>query len=239
MNQAVPPDPSDSSAKSGSTSFAAHENPLLSESPEVWNRLIEAVGPASLLVVIANRLGSRLARHHSPDDVLQETLLHAWRDRTRCAWTGVAGFRRWLLKIIDHRIHDLADRESAQKRGGGRAAIAFSTLQIGGASSQTWQWAGPSPATTPSRAAEASERALAMGEALEALPEELREVVRLRLFEDLQLAEIAERLDLGASAVAHRFRKGAAEYRRHLVCVLATQSRLALEGSPPTPSSAD
>lgn len=200
------------------------ENPLLSDSPLIWDRLIEAVGPASLLVVIASRLGAALARQYAPEDVLQETLLHAWRDRASCRWGGVGSFRRWLLGIADHRIADLADHEGAAKRGGGQAPVPFSVLQAGSAGS-TLGWAGPSPTTTPSRAAEASERALAMGEALEGLPDDLREVVRLRLFEDLSLRETGERLGLGLSAVAHRFRRGALEYHRALATILSRRSQ--------------
>jgi RNA polymerase sigma factor (sigma-70 family) len=209
----------------GDYGFEAGENPLLSDSPLVWDRLIEAVGPPSLLVVIASRLGAALARQHAPEDVLQEALLHAWRDRTACEWRGVPHFRRWLLGIVDHRIADLADREKAAKRGGGVAPVQFSSLSgQNSGSTLGWQWAGPSPLTTPSRAAEASERAAAMTEALDELPVDLREVVRLRLFEDLALREIAERLGLGLSAVAHRFRRGAAEYHRSLGSILTRRS---------------
>jgi hypothetical protein len=56
----------------------------------------------------------------------------------------------------------------------------------------------------------------AMVEALEALPMEVREVVRLRLFDELSLEEIAGQLALGLSAVRHRFRKGAELYRQRL-----------------------
>lgn len=205
--------------------FESAVNPLLDESPGTWSRLIDAVGPASMLVVIAARLGGRLADKYSPEDIWQETLLHAWRDRAQCEWRDTTSFRRWLLGIIDHRIRDLATHENARKRGEGQAArVACDLVGPEDGSSLDWQWAGPSPATTPSRAAQASERASAMRDALQALPEEWREVVRLRLFEDRPLREIAQQLNLGLSAVAHRFRKGAEEYHRLLSHVLATGS---------------
>ncbi len=68
------------------------------------------------------------------------------------------------------------------------------------------------------------ERADAMREALDALPPELSDVVRLRLFDQLSLEEIAQRLDLGVSAVCHRFRKGADIYRKRLKAVLTSRS---------------
>jgi DNA-directed RNA polymerase specialized sigma24 family protein len=70
--------------------------------------------------------------------------------------------------------------------------------------------------TTPSRIAAHRERSEVLREALASLPDELRDVVRLRLFEDLTCEQVAERLGLGVSAVKHRFRKGGALYRERL-----------------------
>ena len=206
--------------------FAAGENPLLSDSPQGWDRLVEAVGPPSILVLIAASMGPGLLRDYSPEDVFQETLLHAWRDRAACEWRGVSAFRRWLIKIADNRIRDLAERQNALKRGGGKAPLAFSAL--GGSETDgdgISQWAGPAATTTPSRSAMAREQAEVMQTALDGLAEELREVVRLRLFHDLTMPEVAERLQIGVSAAAHRFRKGAAEYQRRLGDISASRSR--------------
>ncbi|MCP3919352.1 MAG: sigma-70 family RNA polymerase sigma factor [bacterium] len=179
-----------------------------------WDRLIEAVGPASLLVVIRSSMSRRLMRDYAPEDVLQESLLYAWRDREKCEWQGVGAFRRWLLRVITNRIHDLVDRVSAQKRGAGKAPLEFSALQSPGASTMgASQWAGPAVTTTPSRAAMATEQADQMSKALAGLPEELRGVVHLRLFEDLTMQEVADRVGIGVSAAAHRFRKGASLYQ--------------------------
>ena len=45
------------------------ENPLESEDPKVWHRLIDAIGPASMLVLISRSLGEDLGRHITPEDV--------------------------------------------------------------------------------------------------------------------------------------------------------------------------
>nr|HPM25550.1 hypothetical protein [Phycisphaerae bacterium] len=70
-----------------------HDNPLLTDSPGAWDRLLEAVGPAALLAVIELRMSTALKRQYPAEDVLQEALLHAWRDRTRHEWRGVRSFR--------------------------------------------------------------------------------------------------------------------------------------------------
>ena len=68
------------------------------------------------------------------------------------------------------------------------------------------------------------ERAEAMQAALEALDAEHREVVRLRLYEERTMEEIAVALDIGLGAAKHRFRRGAEEYRRFLKHAVATRS---------------
>lgn len=184
------------------------DNPLAGDAG-AWQRLIAALGPAWLLVTIRSRMGANLARRYAPEDVLQEALLHAWRDRARCTWQGVRAFRSWLLQIIDNRLRDLAEHEGRKKRGGDRTA---GTLPD---ESQL-----PPGTTTPGRLAAWREQAEAMSKALADLPEEQREVVRLRLFEELEMPEVAMRLGLGLSAAKHRLRKGAEMFRRLLRALL-------------------
>lgn len=199
-------------------------NPLASDDPEVWNSLIAAVHPDALLVVIAHRMGPELRRVLSSEDVLQEALLRAWRGRQEFTWQGSASFRKWLLRIAENCVEDQRDRSQAQKREQSR------TMALGGPRrGRDWSEPGtgdlePWTSTTPSRMAEALERARAMEKSLEDLPDDVREVVRLRLFEDLQIAEIAEKLGLGESAVRHRFRKGAEMYWEGLKILLGRSS---------------
>ena len=203
----------------------AGENPLTSESPARWDALIEAVGPASLLIVIDSRMSGALKRRMTPEDILQDALLNAWRDRAQFEWRGLKSFRSWLLTIIDHRIQDAVAHEDAAKRGGGRSPVPFSVLENQGLPGESAShFAGPVASTTPSRLAIHQEQAAVMHAALGRLPVELREIVRLRLFEQLAVNEIADRMQIGVSAVRHRFRKGAEMYRRMLMSELASRS---------------
>jgi RNA polymerase sigma factor (sigma-70 family) len=167
-------------------------------------------------------MGARLRAEHSAEDVFQEALLHAWKSRAECEWRGIKSFRSWLLTIVDHRIHDLADRANAEKRGSG--AVPFSALERDGTSTTRGGPAIPSASTTPGRMAIYREQKEAMALALASLPDELREVVRLRLFEQLPLEEIAARTGIGFSAVRHRFRKGSELYLRRLRSALSSSS---------------
>lgn len=195
---------------------AANTNPLADADPAKWESLVAHVDPAALLVIISFRLGDRLAARVMPEDVLQESLLVAWRDRARCEWRGLRAFRAWLLTIIDHQIRNLAEREDALKRGGD---ITVGTL------SPASQSAGTSPNeprdwTTPSRAFAVRERARAMHRALRALDPQIAEIVRLRVHEEWTINQIAAHTGLDEAAVRRRFRKGALEYERVLTRIL-------------------
>ncbi len=202
--------------------WTSENNPLVTGGTRDWDDLIEAVDPASLLVVIETRMSAPLRRALAAEDILQDALLHAWRDRAACEWRGLRSFRSWLLTIIDNRIREAADRHAAAKRGGGREPVPLIAPAQPGDSESAW---GPADSTTPSRVAMFREQAEAIRAALSKLPDELRDVVRLRLFDQLSLEEIATRLDLGESAVRHRFRKGAEIYQHRLRAMLASESR--------------
>lgn len=192
----------------------------VADSPEAFDRLIQQVDPAALLVVIRTRMGTDLQRRVAPEDILQETLLCAWRDRDRCEWRGLGAFRAWILSILDNRIRDAAEHENAQKRGGGRSPLSLSP----GSSMGHFGDDLPFASTTPSRIALYREKAATMQLALESLPDDVREVVRLRVFEQLSLEAIASRLGMGSSAALRRFRKGAELYHRRLRSVLTSRS---------------
>ena len=107
-----------------------------------------------------------------------------------------------------HRPADQRDMATAQKRAQSRtmALVGPGNDSSGGLDLEPWT------STTPSRMADARERAEAMERSLEELPDDVREIVRLRLFEDLPIEDIAGTLGLGESAVRHRFRKGTELY---------------------------
>lgn len=191
-------------------------NPLRSDDPRDWERLVESLGPASLLVAIESRMSPALLARLSAEDVLQETLLQLWRDRERIEWRDTKSFRSLVLSIADHRIHDAADREFAQKRGGANG--------IEQPDSQDSTPFGACGSTTPSRVAMAREQADAMRAALAMLPDDVRDVVRMRLFDELSTKEVADRLGLGLSATKHRFLRGAQLYRDRLAAELSSRS---------------
>ncbi len=197
-----------------------------------WSRLIEAVGPASLLVVIHSRMSDSLRQRLSPEDILQEVLLQAWRDHESVEWKGTQAFRSWLLTLIDHRLADAADYFNAIKRGGPGIG---NHPGAGDDRKNDEPIPDPPVSTTPSRLASYREQGELMRRALDAVPDDCREVVRLRLFDEMPTATIAERLGIGESAVRHRFRRGATVYREALSRMLSSHSSDAPCAAPEVP----
>ena len=190
---------------------------------QTWDELVEAVGPAAMLVRIERRMGDALRRKLTAEDVWQDTLLHAWRDRERHEWRGVVSFRRWLLQIAENRIRDTLDRDGALKRSADcvRSSGAGSGDNGG---SQPSSFGDPSASTTPSRDAVHREQAELMRSALEQVPALQREVVWRRVFEEQSLEQIAAAMQLTQAAVKHRLRKGSAIYCERLRALLGSRT---------------
>ena len=137
---------------------------LLHTDASRWAELIEAMNPAALQVVIGSAMSKRLREHCSPEDIWQETLTHAWRDRAQHRWTGLPAFRAWLFEIARNRIRESARTLATEKRGGGLRTARFSELATSSSASIS---AGlPLDSQTPSRIVSVGEKDVAMQQAL-------------------------------------------------------------------------
>lgn len=188
------------------------------DDPARWQEIVDSVGVDSMLVVIHQRMGARLRSTCGADDIWQQTLEHAWRDRARFQWDGVARFRAWLLAIANHRIQDALDRLNADKRKGDASAKRFSELEsaVDGSISSFL----PGITTTPERLAYYRERAQIMRDALATLPDDVEPLVRRHLFEQETIEAIAESLGIPRSTGYARFRKGSELYGQKLMELL-------------------
>jgi RNA polymerase sigma factor (sigma-70 family) len=184
-----------------------------------WPEVVDSVGVPSLLVVIHQRMGARLRASCTAEDIWQQTLAHAWRDRTRFRWDGIARFRAWLLAIANHRIQDELDKLSAGKRAGDASARHFSEMESPSGSISSFL---PGITNTPERLAYYRERAQMMRDALAALPPELEVFVRRHLFDEEPIEAIGESIGVPRSTAFARFRKGSELYARRLRDLLAS-----------------
>lgn len=179
--------------------------------PAQFDRVIESVAPDEVLVVIARSMGATLRGRYEPEDVWQETLASAWRDRTTHRWEGLHSYRTWLISIARNRIRDFARADGAAKRGGTGGTGLFSERNP--SDSVSLADVLPAGSVTPSRVASHRERSRILTEALEKLPPDVEPYVRMHLFEDKPMETIAAELNAHVSAAWRRFRRGSQLFR--------------------------
>lgn len=189
--------------------------------PTEWGRLVESLDVASIFVVLGSWLGAKLRAELTVEDVWQETLWCSWRDREQHQWQNLSAWRGWLLSIARNRVRDAARTATRSKRGGDRSTAPFSTLVAQDSVSSLL----PPGSTTPSRVAGFRERARAMEQALASLEDDLQTIVRLRLFEEVPMRDVAEQLGLPLSTAKARLLRGVERYRHRLRQLLGSDER--------------
>ncbi len=144
---------------------------------------------------------------HRAEDLVQETLLEAWRSLAR--FDGRCQFSTWLYGILRHRF--LKGRRT-------RNPVGLSASDVLGQVQCT--------ACSPDRSAEASEDAQRVRRAVTSLPEEHRLVVELRFFAGATLDEIAAALGCPIGTVKSRLHYALERLRlMNLAVNLFTSSR--------------
>jgi RNA polymerase sigma-70 factor (ECF subfamily) len=157
-----------------------------------------------LTAYIERELGSALRRKVEPDDVFQEMSAEA----VRALPTTTLGDRdpfSWLCQIAERRIIDLHRRHfGAQKRDAGREVSLGSP---GGSSRGEGGEQGGlinllvASMTTPSKAFSRNAREACLLRAMDKLPADQREALRLRYVENLPSKQIAEKIGKSDAAV--------------------------------------
>jgi RNA polymerase sigma-70 factor, ECF subfamily len=205
-------------------------SPPLQDQPHrdaaAWSQLVAALDQDTMIALIGSWMGSTLRQSATPEDIWQETLALAWRDRAAHDWRGMSAFRAWLRGIATNRIRDTAERAAAQKRGGGQRLESFSND-----SQRSDDGILPAITTTPSREAGRHERARVLREALESLDDEYRDLVRMCLFEEMSVPMAARQLGMADSTAYRRLMRGAAVFRARIREVLGPGTTGRTEGS--------
>ncbi len=135
-----------------------------------------------------------VADPHHGEDVMQETMLQAWRSLGQLR--DPARFKQWLLQIARHRCHDHRRSRQGRESPGGTDVLAQADSRLGREG--------------------AHESATEIADAMRDLPASQRESVRLFYFEDLTIAEISRRLDRPSGTIKRWLHHGRDALRRSL-----------------------
>ena len=159
---------------------------------EAFSRLVARIR-GRLENFIGVRLGRALRQRVDVDDVFQATLLQVVRSLDDFEDRGARSFERWIFQVANYRILDFAKAHNADIRDIRREV----RDQLGNTSREEQRMldrvaAGTrqSPLAEAARR-EAIERTI---QAIERLPEKLREVIVARMLEQCTYQEIADRL---------------------------------------------
>lgn len=161
-----------------------------------------------LRALAQRKLGGGLDARLSASDLVQQTCLSALRNFPQFHGQQVGEFVVWLRRIHEHNVND-AIRQHVHAKG--RAVAKETPLD------ERWaQEMAASQELSPSARAMVNEQAVVLTLALEKLPPDQREAVRLRHLEGLTLAEIADRLGRSEDAVAGLLKRGMRTLRKWL-----------------------
>ena len=176
---------------------------------DALGRLLD--GHRAYLKMLAQRsIGGRLEARVDASDLVQQTFLSAFRHIQEFVGDDEAQFVAWLRKIHQQNIHDTIRRNvHAQKRSiANEQSLDDSQLDELGM--------GSGSAASPSQRAMQGEQAVQLANALQTLPEDQREAVRLRHLEGCSLAQLAEHFKRSEAAVAALLKRGLENLRKRL-----------------------
>jgi RNA polymerase sigma-70 factor (ECF subfamily) len=157
------------------------------------------------------RLPARLRQQFGASDIVQQTLLQAYRKREQFRGQSEAEFRAWLRTILARLLAD-----AARRCGQGQAGRAQSLERALEESSERLERWLATDDSSPSQGVLWEERMLELAEALARLTEDQRTALELRYFEGLSVAEICSRMGRGTSSVANLLYRGLKALRERL-----------------------
>lgn len=180
---------------------------------EIVERVL--AGETATYELIMRRYNQRLFRivrsivgdDHDTEDVLQEAYIRAYNHLDQ--FGGRARFSTWLTKIA---VYQALAHQRKQSRV---TAVDFSAPEN----------ALMTPDADVAQQASLVELRQVLTRAVDALPDELRTVLAMRLIEEIDTAETAECLDLTEANVKVRLHRARALLRRHIDAQLGAEVR--------------
>lgn len=171
------------------------DNPV----PEDWNRY------RGYLRVLAQGVGQGLQSKVDPSDIVQQTLLDAYRALASYRGSTEAEKMAWMRRILQRNVWHAVRHFSRDKRDVNReqaiaAALQGSSIRI----EKLLEGQGPSPSDEIIR----QEKLLAICDAVQQLPADQQRAVELHHLQGLPVSAVASEMDRSVTAVAGLLKRG-------------------------------
>ena len=154
-----------------------------------------------LRLLAEGQLGGRLRAKCDASDLVQQTMLEAYRDFSGFQGAHEAELLAWLRRILAHNLCNEARHFTAQQRDAARE-ISLDQVRDGlDRSSAALGQCLAADTPTPSSIADRHEASVRLADKLARLPANYQTVLLLRVFEGLSAEEVAQRMKSTAGAV--------------------------------------
>jgi RNA polymerase sigma-70 factor (ECF subfamily) len=151
-----------------------------------------------LCFLAQSHVEGRLRTKADASDLVQQTLLEAYRDFAQFRGENEKEWLAWLRQILTHNAAGFI----RQYRGTGKRAVGREVALQSGSDDATFPLLQPAdPGESPSQQLLRKERELLIADALVQLPEDYREVICLRNLQRLPFDQVAERMGRSRPAV--------------------------------------
>jgi RNA polymerase sigma-70 factor (ECF subfamily) len=172
--------------------------------PASWEALVKRYR-ARLRRLVAFRLDPRLQGRVDASDVVQDVCLEAWEHLGSYVSQADTPFFLWLRAVAVHTLLDLHRHHLGARMRDARREVALHHGPLPGASSADLAARLLGRLTRPSEAAVRAEMTVRLQTALNAMDSIDREVLALRHFEQLTVAETASVLGIKEKAAGMRY----------------------------------
>ncbi len=155
-----------------------------------------------LLGIATVRLDSRLRNRCNPSDVVQETMLEAFRDFHQFRGESEPEFLAWIRQILAHNLARLIEMHVLTGKRDARREISLDNRHSGSQSKleNRNHWLADDQ-KSPSSQFQQQEQLIQVVECLSHLPGHYRDVLMLRHIEGLSFEEVGGRLGKSSGAV--------------------------------------
>ena len=162
-----------------------------------------------LKLVVASQLDDRLRARVSSSDVVQETFYEAHRDFPAFRGATPEEFLGWLRRILMNNLLRAVEQHLKAAKRDVRREVSIDRVQgAGDRSVAAIATQLPHAGDSPSASIQRRENADVLGQMLDSLPEDYREVIRLRHQEGLDFTDIGERMNRSSGAVRMLWLRG-------------------------------